>query len=67
MSQPLRRHEEAAERIIMCAGLTFALAAGGGKEGDLREARAILKAAICQALLKEFEHASASALSGALD
>lgn len=46
-----RSHDEIAESIIRREGLTFALAASSGKEGDLREARAYLKAAIIRALV----------------
>jgi hypothetical protein len=50
----LKRHLDYAEAIIKREGLTFALAAGAGKEGDLREARQYLKGAICKALASEF-------------
>lgn len=58
-----RRHDEIAERIITREGLTFALAAGAGKEGDLRTARRYLKDAICRAL--EAEQALAKATGAA--
>jgi hypothetical protein len=43
-------YDKTAERIIVEEGLTFALAAGNGKEGDLRTARQLLKNAIVRAL-----------------
>jgi ABC-type transport system involved in Fe-S cluster assembly fused permease/ATPase subunit len=44
------QHAERAERIIRTQVLMFALAIAGGKEKDMRDARAILKEAIVIAL-----------------
>jgi hypothetical protein len=43
--------DEKAERIIKSEGLTFALAFRVGTDDDMREARAMLKAAIVKALI----------------
>lgn len=51
---PILRHDEIAESIIKCEGLTFALACHVGKE--IPAARALLKDAICKALASEFLH-----------
>jgi len=58
----LRRasREDVAEHIIATAGLAFALAAGGGKEKDLRKTRELLKQAIVKALATEFGLAALS-------
>lgn len=44
------KNDAVAESIIRCEGLSFALAAKVGKEGDLREARAMLKERIVKEL-----------------
>lgn len=46
------KNEAVAESIIRCEGLTFALASKAGKEGDLREARKLLKERIVGELQK---------------
>ncbi len=56
MASNIQRWDAAAEKIITGAGLAFALAAGAGKEGYLREARALLKEAIVKALRTENAH-----------
>jgi len=48
----MKRHNDTAERIIKLEGFAFALASLTGKE--LPEARAMLKAAILNALQDEF-------------
>ena len=60
----MKRHDEAAERIIKNEGLAFALASKVGKEGDLREARGLLKTAIIKALESEWDRGSSASLSG---
>jgi hypothetical protein len=52
---PKPSHYETAEGIVTMQGLTFALAAAVGKEGDLEIAREAMKAAIANALAAEFE------------
>lgn len=48
-------HAEIADRICKTEGMTFALAASSGKEGDLREARKYLHTAIASALQEAFD------------
>ena len=52
----ITRHEKIAERIVTTDGLAFALATKFGNAEDLREARELLKTAICNALADELLH-----------
>jgi hypothetical protein len=45
------KNESIAESIIRCEGLAFALASKVGKDGDLREARALLKSRLVKELM----------------
>jgi hypothetical protein len=64
MEDDMKRHEQLAEKIITAGGLVFALASSVGKEGDLREARRLLKDAIVRALEDEFNHGCKVAMNG---
>lgn len=54
---------EVADAICKTQGLTFALATSAGKEGDLRQARGFLAAAIARAILDERERCASIALA----
>lgn len=56
------KNEAIAESIIRCEGLSFALASKVGKEGDLREARRMLK----ERILKELGDAYMRGVDGGL-
>ncbi len=56
--------EATAERIIRSEGLTFALAAVANMDGDLREARDLLKQAIVKALAEAASAAGKEKVSG---
>lgn len=55
----MKRHQDAAERIIKLEGLAFALAASVGKGDELGEARAMLKDAIVRELRNAFADGAA--------
>ena len=46
------KNDAVAESVIRCEGLTFALASSTGREGDLREARKLLKERVVGELQK---------------